>query len=147
MDFLQPKRLVLPTQGTHSVPAIHDGRWLHFDLEQAVSGGFSSWRWHADSNSNLLFLDGLCNIEELRVRTRDLGLMPLNTLRLILGKQRGRTPNAQRTTRLVLDGFDAAPRAVLREGKPARFEFDPERGELTLVEQDAANLPLYVIVP
>ena len=57
------------------------------------------------------------------------------------------TPYAQRTTRLVLDGFDAAPRAVLREGKPARFEFDPERGELTLVEQDAANLPLYVIVP
>jgi len=147
LDFLEAKRLVLPTEGTHSVLAIHDGRWLHFDLEQAVTGGFSSWRWHADSTSNLLFLDGLCNIEELRVRTQDLGLTPQKTLRLILGKQRGRTAHSQRTTRLVLDGFDAAPRAVLREGKPARFEFDPERGELTLQEQDAANLPLYVIVP
>ena len=147
LDFLETKRLVLPTEGTHSVLAIHDGRWLHFDLEQAVSGGFSAWRWHADSGSNLLYLDGLRNIEELRVRARDLGLNPEKTMRLILGEQLGHTPHSQRTTRLVLAGFDVAPRVVLREGEPARFEFDPERGELTLTEKDAANLPLYVIVP
>jgi len=147
LDFLEPHRLELPSEGTHSMLAIHDGRWLHFDLKQAVEGGFSSWRWHADSRSNLLFLDGLRNIDELRVRTPDLGLSTNTTIRLILGEQRGRTPRSQRTTRLVLDGFDFAPRVVLREGKPANFEFDPERGELTLEEGDAANLPLWVIAP
>ena len=147
LNFLESKRLSLPTQGTHSVLAIHDGRWLHFDLKQAVTGGFSAWRWHADSDSNLLFLDGLRNIKTLRVRTKDLELSPQKTLRLILGAQPDRAQHSQRTTRLVLDGFEVAPRTVLREGRPVSYEYNPDRGELTLTEKDAANLPLYVIVP
>lgn len=147
LDFLADQRLALPTTGTHSMLALHDGRWLHFDLEQAKSGAFSSWRWYCDARSNLLFLDGLCNIVELRVRTQDLGLAPTETLRLILGRQQGRTARSEHTTRLVLTGYDAAPRTVLREGRPAPFTWNPERGELSIEERDAANLPLWVIVP
>jgi len=147
LDFLEAQRLELPAEGTHSILAERDGRWLHFDLEQAKSDAFSSWRWHCNARSNLLFLDGLRNVEELRVRTPDLGLTPANTLRLILGPQTGRTASTEHSTRLVLDGYDAAPRTVLREGERVHFYWNPERGELTLEEHDAANLPLWVIVP
>jgi len=148
LDFLEAYRLELPTEGTHSVLAIHDGRWLHFDLKQAKSGCFSSWRWHSNPHSNLLFLDGLHNIEELRVRTQDLGLTTTKTLRLILGQQTDRAAHSgHNTTRLIFDGFDAAPRIVLREGQRVDFDWNPERGELTLEEHDAANLPLWLIVP
>jgi len=147
LDFLEGHRLTLPAEGTHSLLATHDGRWLHFDIEQVKSGGFSALRWHSDSNSNLFFLDGLCNLEQLRVGTQDLGLSTEEPLRLILGPQEGRKPDLEGTTRLILDGYDMAPRAVLREGKPASYQWNPERGELTLEEDDATNLPLWVIVP
>ncbi len=147
LDFLEAHRLELPTEGTHSLLATHDGRWLHFDIKQVQGGCFSSLRWHANQESNLLYLDGLANIERLRVRTTDLGLSTTETLRLILGTQAGRRAGSEGTTRLVLDGYDVAPRAVLREGRAAQYEWNPERGELSLEESDAANLPLWVIVP
>jgi pimeloyl-ACP methyl ester carboxylesterase len=147
LDFLADQRLVLPTDGTHSLLALHDGRWLHFDLEQAKNGAFSAWRWHSDPRSNLLYLDGLTNIKELRVRTEDLGLAPNQTLRLILGRQAGSTAHQEHPTRLVLTGFDAAPRTVLREGRAVESHWNPARGELTIEERDAAALPLWVIVP
>jgi hypothetical protein len=147
LDFLEAQRLELPTEGTHSLLATHDGRWLHFDIEQVQGGYFSSLRWHADQHSNLFYLDELANIERLRVRTPDLGLSTTEPLRLILGTQAGRWAGSESTTRLILDGYEVAPRAVLREGRPAQYEWNPERGELSLEESDAANLPLWVIVP
>jgi hypothetical protein len=147
LDFLEAQRLELPTEGTHSLLATHDGRWLHFDIEQVQGNSFSSLRWHANQGSNILYLDGLANIERLRVRTPDLGLSTTETLRLILGTNAGRHAGSEGTTRLILDGYDVAPRAVLREGRPAQYEWNPERGELSLEEDDAANLPLWIIVP
>jgi hypothetical protein len=147
LDFLEAQRLELPTEGTHSLLATHDGRWLHFDIKQVQGNSFSSLRWHANQGSNILYLDGLANIERLRVRTADLGLSTTETLRLILGTQAGRWTGSESTTRLILDGYEVAPRAVLREGRPAQYEWNPERGELSLEESDAENLPLWVIVP
>ena len=147
LDFLEAQRLELPTEGTHSLLATHDGRWLHFDIEQVQGGHFSSLRWHANQESNLLYLDGLANIKRLRVRTPDLELSTDETLRLVLGEQAGPRAGTEGTTRLVLDGYEVAPRAVLREGRPAAYEWNPQRGELSLEESDAANLPLWVIIP
>jgi hypothetical protein len=147
LDFLEAQRLELPTEGTHSLLATDDGRWLHFDIEQVQGGHFSSLRWHANQESNLLYLDGLANIERLRVRTPDLDLSTDETLRLVLGEQAGQRAGTEGTTRLVLDGYEVAPRAVLREGRPAAYQWNPERGELSLEESDAANLPLWVIIP
>jgi pimeloyl-ACP methyl ester carboxylesterase len=139
-NWLRNHSLVLPTAA--STLADSNGRFFHFQVEQAVAGGFTPFVWSVSAASNAVSVTGTANLVRVRVATTDAGLDPLQALTVTTGCADG-LPD-----QVVLEDYSLPPSQVLRDGVGVtNWMHDGQLGRLTLDETDGLASHVWTVVP
>jgi poly(3-hydroxybutyrate) depolymerase len=143
LDYLsQFTRQELPAGVTHNTIADRDGRFFHFDLEQASSGGFTSFSWNVQTGLNRVYLFGAKNLARASLLAGDMGLDVTLPFEIVVGNKDGLALD------IVLRGYAAPPSAVLRGGRATgSWSHDAQAETVTLFETNAATFPLWRVEP
>lgn len=143
LDFLAPLHLAPSQPGaTREILADRDGRYLQFDIQQAVSGTFTPFRFNVQQASNRLFFDRASNLAALSFDPAELQLDRHQNLSLILSTAGG-TPLA-----IQLRGYQQPPSQVLRNGVVvSNWTYDSLSGSVSFTESAPDRYPNWVVVP
>lgn len=139
-NWLRNYSLVLPSAADTLADA--NGRFFHFDVEQASAGSFTPFSWSVQPATNAVSITGTSNLMRVRVVTSDAGLDPLQSLSVTTACADGQPDQ------IVLEGYSLPPTQVLRDGVSAsNWSHDGQLGRLTLDEADGLAPHTWTVVP
>lgn len=142
LNYMGSKTLQTPRDGEFRVLADRDAHWFHFYVHQDAAGAFTPFRWNMEPLLNRLTIDETLNLERIEVNTASIGLDTAVDLQVVMGSTDGLP---ERTT---LDGYAAAPQAVLRAGISTNaWTWDPVARSVTLLESNSGANALWTIRP
>lgn len=128
-NFLSAFQVSTPLSG--DTLADRDGDWFWFGIQQDFSGDFTPFTWEIDTANNKFWLSNTANLKRLRL---DLSQVPLD----LSGPLNLELEATDLFGDIIdLDGYTAAPTAVLRDGQTSSaWAWDAAKGRVTLFEAD-----------
>jgi len=143
LNFLEPMVRQDPPVGPKLKTLVHaDGRFYHFDVDQAQAGTFSSFEWKVLTGLNRIYFEKVKNVSQFTFSPEDASLQCDQPVEIVLQAL------DSGPVQVELNGFTAPPTNVTRDSvATVDWTWDATHSCILITENDPSTYRLWTIEP